>query len=125
MSETTFGTYLKALRLQQGHGLRTFAEQIDMFPSNLSDIEHGKKAPPQDPQKLAQMARALGLSKESEAWAKLHDLAVEHVPGRLPPDLAAYAANSEMVPFLLRTVANKKLSEQELKKLVATIKKNF
>ena len=125
MPEERFGSYLKALRLAQGLGLRAFAEKIGMFPSNLSDIEHGKKAPPKGPDKLAQMAAALGITRGSKEWSKLHDLSVKDTPEKLPPDLVAYAQKSEGIPFLLRTAAQKKLSRGDLERLVKTITEKF
>lgn len=120
-----FGTYLKTLRIAKGLGLRVFAEKIGMFPSNLSDIERGKKTPPRDPKKLAQIASSLGLDKESDEWGKLHDLSVKDSPDRLPPDLAEKVSRSPMIPLLLRTAVQKKLTKEELKKLIETIKKHF
>lgn len=43
----TFGGMLKKLRLEEANiGLRTFAGMINMKPSNLSNIERNKIAPP-------------------------------------------------------------------------------
>ncbi|MBI2095786.1 MAG: helix-turn-helix transcriptional regulator [Candidatus Omnitrophica bacterium] len=121
----TFGSYLKELRLLKGYGLRAFAEKIGMYPSNLSDIERGKKSPPRDAEKLAFIAVVLGIDRNSDEWVKLHDLSVRDVPGRLAPDVSKYVSESKMVPLLLRTTAEKKLTKEELLKLIETIKKKF
>lgn len=126
MASETFGSYLKSLRLAKGIGLRTFAEKLGMHPSNLSDIEHGKKTPPRDPERLAQIAQVLGIERNSEAWNKLHDLSIVDSPERIPPDLVQYAEkNNEVVPLLLRTTARRKLTRDELLRLIETIKKHF
>jgi transcriptional regulator with XRE-family HTH domain len=104
-------------------GLRTFAEKIGMFPSNLSDIEHGKKAPPKDFAKLAQIATVLGVSRDSQEWAKLNQLAVADSPERLPADLVSYVKDNEEAMVLLRTTAKLKLTKEELTRLIEDIKK--
>ena len=125
MSLQTFGSCLSRLRIQRGFGLRAFAEKINCYPSNLSDIERGKKTPPQDPKKLAEIAKALNITENSEEWTMLHNLAVKDRPERIPPDLVKYAEKSEMVPLLFRTVAQKKLTKEQLLRLIETIKKHF
>ncbi|GHT61251.1 hypothetical protein AGMMS49531_08060 [Endomicrobiia bacterium] len=42
MSITSFGSYLKELRVKKGFTLRDFAEKIGVKPSELSDIEQEK-----------------------------------------------------------------------------------
>lgn len=126
MGTETFGTYLKKLRIAKEMGLRTFAEKTGYFPSNLSDIEHGKKPPPRDPERLAEICAALGAERGSPEWEKLHDLAVSDAPERIPPDLVNYASkNAEVVPLLLRTAARRKLTKEEILRLIERIKQYF
>ena len=126
MASETFGSYLKSLRLAKGMGLRTFAEKLGVQPSNLSDIEHGKKTPPRDPERLAQIAQILGIQRNSEEWGKLHDLSIADSPERIAPDLVEYSEkNSQVIPLLLRATARRKLTRDELLRLVETIKKHF
>lgn len=113
----TFGAFLRACRLQAGLGLRTFAEAAEIKPSNLSAIEHGRQAPPQSVKVLTRLANALGLPKASRDRQRLFDLAVAHKPGALPPDVAAFAGRTPGVPVLLRTLANKRLTRQDLQRL--------
>ena len=63
------------------------------------------------------MADALGLPQRSPARQKLFDLAVARKAGALPPDVAAYAGRTPGVPALLRTIANKRLSRDDLDRL--------
>ncbi|GHT71279.1 hypothetical protein AGMMS49950_07610 [Endomicrobiia bacterium] len=42
MSITSFGSYLKELRVKKGFTLRDFTEKIGVKPSELSDIEQEK-----------------------------------------------------------------------------------
>ena len=113
----TFGEYLRECRVKAGMGLRTFAEAAGIKPSNVSAIEYGRQSPPQTAMVLARMADAVGLPRGSPARQKLFDLAVAHKPGALPPDVAAYAGRTPGVPVLLRTLANKRLSREDLERL--------
>jgi transcriptional regulator with XRE-family HTH domain len=121
-SQRPFGEYLRACRLAAGYGLRTFAEAIDMQPSNLSNIEHGRAAPPQDRTALGRIADTLGL--RGAARHRLFDLAVAHKPGALPADVAAFAAKTPGVPVLLRTIADRRLTRKDLDDLVEHVRRH-
>ncbi|OGW74580.1 MAG: hypothetical protein A2Z72_02230 [Omnitrophica bacterium RBG_13_46_9] len=122
MTRVTFGTFLRKLRLTKGYGLRKFAEKIKWLPSNLSHTESGRINPPCDLKVLKNIAKALELKENSEDWNKLFDLAAE-APGRIPADIADYVSDHELAPMMLRTVANKKLTKAQIKKLINDIKK--
>lgn len=98
MEKETFGSFLRKKRLEAGYGLRAFAMVIEMQPSNLSNIERGKIPPPQDSERLEQIARALGIEENSDDWGRLFDLAVAHKKGAIPADVAEYAAKTGGVP---------------------------
>ena len=112
-----FGVYLRERRLKVGYGLRSFAEAIDMQPSNLSNMEHGRAAPPQDLVMLERIADTLGLPEGSGERTQLFDLAVAHKDRALPPDVAHFAARTPGIPVLLRTIENKRLTREDLTKL--------
>ncbi len=118
----TFGNYLRTCRLGAGYGLRSFAEVIDMQPSNLSNIEHGRVNPPQDRDTLAKIADTLGL--RGTARNRLFDLAVSHKRGALPPDVAEFAGHTSGIPVLLRTIADRKLTRKDLDALVEHVKRH-
>ncbi len=118
----TFGEFLRAQRLRAGFGLRAFAEAAGMQPSNLSNVEHGRIAPPQDKAALDELADLLGLAGASEERARLFDLAVEG-KDRLPADVAAFAARTPGIPVLLRTIENRGLTKDELERLTEGIEK--
>ena len=115
-----FGEFLRACRLRAGYGLRSFAEAIDMRPSNLSNIEHGRANPPQDRNALTRIADALGLRGAERH--QLFDLAVKHKPGALPADVADYAGSNPGIPVLLRTIADRRLTRKDLGALVEHVK---
>ena len=112
----TFGEFLRTHRLKAGLGLRAFAEAAGLQPSNLSNIEHGRIAPPQDREVLNRIADLLNLSEESPERATLFDLAVKG-RNRLPADIAGFAARTPGIPVLLRTIENRGLSQEELAQL--------
>ena len=119
-SQQTFGEFLRACRLRAGYGLRSFAEAIDMRPSNLSNIEHGRANPPQDRDALTRLADTLGLRGAERH--RLFDLAVKHKPGALPADVADYAGRNPGIPVLLRTIAGRRLTRKDLDALVEHVK---
>lgn len=114
--DSRFGETLRRLRLQAGYGLRRFAELIEIEPSNLSAIEHGRRAAPE--KKLREIADALGLAEDSAEWRDLFDSAARD--GELPADVR-HVANRRLVPALLRTIDNRQLSDEEISELIGRI----
>ncbi len=121
-TQQAFGEFLHTCRLRAGYGLRSFAEAIDIKPSNLSNIEHGRANPPQDRAVLTRIADALGLRRPDRHT--LFDLAVKHKPGALPADLAEYAGRRPGIPVLLRTIAEGKLTRKDLDVLIEHVKQH-
>jgi transcriptional regulator with XRE-family HTH domain len=117
----TFGDYLRGCRLKAGYGLRVFAEAIEMQPSNLSSVEHGRIPPPQDLGTLTRIAEALGFPEGSKDRERLFDLAVAAKRQKLPADVAAFAAKTPGIPVILRTLQNRRLSKKEIEELTQYI----
>jgi transcriptional regulator with XRE-family HTH domain len=113
-----FGPFLRELRLKANLGLRRFADLIDIKPSNLSDIENGRRHPPADPDKLREIAEALGLAEDSDEWRRLFDAARRR--GDLPPDIR-HMADRKLVPALLRTIDNLQLGDDDISRLITDI----
>ena len=121
----TFGGLLKAIRVEESDiGLRAFADLIDMKPSNLSNIERDRIPPPANREAIVRICDALGLAKNDQRRENLFDLAAE-AKNRIPADVAAAVKNQPGVPVLVRTVANKQLSEKKLRELAEYIKKFY
>lgn len=120
-----FGAFLRESRLKASYGLRFFATAIEMQPSNLSNVEHGRIPPPQDPDTLARIAEALGFDEGDSNWQMLFDLAVKHKEAALPADVVRYAGSTPGIPVLLRTIQNTQLSESELRDLADYIRQRY
>lgn len=121
----TFGEYLRGCRLKAGYGLRVFAEAIEMQPSNLSNVEHGRSPPPQDLGTLTRIVEALGFPEESKERERLFDLAVAAKKQKLPADVAAFAARTPGIPVILRTLQNRRLSRREIEDLTRYINRRL
>ena len=112
------GELLKTLRLKAGFGLRGFAELVEMKPSNLSAIEHGRRGLPNDSDKLREIADALCLVEGSDEWREFFDAA--RSPGTLPADIV-HLADRKLVPALLRTIDNRNLTDDQIEILIANL----
>ncbi len=115
-----FGPLLRELRLRANLGLRRFAELIAIKPSNLSDIENGRRHPPGDSEKLREIAETLGLAEGSDDWRRFFDAARRG--GDLPADIR-HLANRKLVPALLRTIDDLQLGDDEISRLIADIER--
>lgn len=113
-----FGPLLRDLRLRANLGLRRFAELVGIKPSNLSDIENGRRHPPSDPEKLREIAEALGLAEDSLEWEQLFDAARR--PGDLPADIR-HMADRKLIPALLRTIDDLRLGDDDISRLIADV----
>src|SRR3990172_9292724 len=125
MAAKRFGEFLRESRLKAGFGLRAFAEVVEMQPSNLSNIEHGRIYPPQNSKILTRIADSLGFPKGSQERQRLFDLAVSHKKSALPSDVASFAAKTPGIPVLLRTIQNKSLGKEDIEKLTDFINEQY
>ena len=124
-AKQTFGGLLKKLRLEEANiGLRAFADLIDMKPSNLSNVERGRIPPPANRKAIDSICDALGLSSKDPRRNNLFDLAAK-AKNRIPADITEVIKKHPGIPVLVRTVANKQLSEKKLRELAEYIKKFY
>ncbi len=121
----TFGSLLKKLRIEEAKkGLRAFAELIDWQPSNLSNVERSRAAPPADPRKINVICDALGLSPDDPRRAELFDLSARE-RGAVPGDIAEAIKDQPGIPVLVRAVAGRRLEDDQLRKLAEYVREFY
>lgn len=117
-----FGTFVHELRTRQQVTLRDFCEKHGFDKGNFSKLERGLLPPPQKREKLESYAKALGLEPGSDDWTEFFDRAY------LDRDqLAREIIDDEevlgLVPVLLRTVNNERLTAEQLQELIERIRR--
>lgn len=121
----TFGSFLKSERLKAGFGLRSFAKEIGLQPSNLSNMEHGRLKPIQDLETLKTITEVLGYEKDSEKWKMLFDLSTKENHKALAPDIIEFLEGNEAIPTFFREIKDKKLTEADLRNLTEYIRAHY
>ena len=116
-----FGKFIKRLRIEKDIGLREFCRQLSMDASNWSKIERGVLAPPQDEEKLYQIALILNIENDKELFNELRDKAAIDA-GIIPKDLLSDQETLNALPMFFRTVRNEKPTVEELEKLIKKIR---
>jgi len=115
-----FGELVKERRAELRLSLRDCAIRAHIDPGNLSRLERGRAAPPQDVEVLARLAEALEWT-DTPAAQELMDIAAMQ-NGRIPRDILSNEEVMSALPVLLRTVNNKQLDGAHIEKLVDMIK---
>ncbi len=116
-----FGRLLRDLRIEKGIGLRKFALLVGELPSNLCAIETGRRTPPQQAEKLRDMAEALVLIEGASDWEEFFDAARR--PGALPADVE-HLTKRRMIPVLMRAISSLDITDAQLRKLVEDLEKS-
>ncbi|HUI08192.1 MAG TPA: transcriptional regulator [Verrucomicrobiae bacterium] len=116
----TFGDFLKEKRLALDVSLREFAKQVAMQPSNYCNVEAGVLPPP-PADGLERIAKTLGLKQGTADCAAFYDLAAK---GRdeVPADVERIVKSSELIPAMLRTVENEKVTEEQLRGIIEDLR---
>ncbi len=116
-----FGDFMKQLRLKNKITLREFCRVTGIDPSNWSKIERGVLPPPKSKMMLEEIARVLKLTKESEEWYTLMDLAaITHIPKELLSDEMII----EKLPVFFRTLRGQKPTSGELENLIKLLRED-
>src|SRR5947207_10505509 len=99
-----FGQALREKRLENGHGLRKFAELVGVSPTYLSQVEQDNVDPP-TAERVKRMTELLG--ENSDKWIAL--------AGRVPEDLPGIIQKEPTeIPELLREASG--LTVEQLRK---------
>ena len=118
----TFGEFFKNHRIAKGMTLRTFCQTYGLDPGNISKLERGVLAPPESLHILKKYASYLSVTEGSKDWYTFVDLASAG-SGRLPADLMEEKELVTRLPVLFRTIKRKKLSPNDLDKLIEKLRK--
>jgi len=119
--KTTFGQYIRSLREARSLGLRQFARDVGMQPSNYSNMENGFLQAPSDAA-LKRICAALGLAEGAAEQTKLFDLAAQSRK-EIPVDIREFIKQNPLVPAMLRSMKDKKLSRSQIDALLDDIDK--
>jgi transcriptional regulator with XRE-family HTH domain len=117
-----FGELLRTYRLKKEITLREFANMTEIDSAYLSRVERGTISPPQKEQLLTAIIEALELTKE-EAQILRDQAATENKA--FPEDVAEKVKQVPGIPMLLRTVANKKLTPEEMERIIKYINSQY
>jgi transcriptional regulator with XRE-family HTH domain len=118
----SFGEFFKEKRIALRKTLRKFCMENSFDPGNISRLERGAMAPPQDAEILERYAKALGIKKGADDWYTFFDLAAAD-RGIIPKDLMSDQEVVKMLPAFFRTLRGQKPTEEEMKKLAEKIRK--
>ena len=125
MDSVRFGELLRMIRVDEAKiGLRKFANLINFQSSNFSDIERGIKPPPANKPQIDLICDTLGLSNADPRRVQLFDLAAKD-QDRVPADISETIKSNSGFPVLVRTIANKQLSEKKIRELSEYIENNY
>lgn len=114
----TFGEFLQTKREAKQITLRKMAEMLKMSAPYLSDIEKGRRNPP-EMDKLEQIAQILLLSDEEKTV--MLDLAGK-MRNTVAPDLPEYIMERDYVSAALRTARDLDASEADWLRFVEELK---
>ena len=108
-----FGEFIAYHRYAKGITVRRMAEIIGTSPSYYSDIERGRRNPP-DSEAMDKLITALNLSEEEQV--KFYDL-MGKAREEVSPDLPEYIMKNEEVRVALR-IAKEKASPDDWRRFI-------
>jgi transcriptional regulator with XRE-family HTH domain len=118
-NEQAFGKFIEERRKSLGITLRGFAAELDIAPAYMSDIEKGRRYPPD--KKLDEIARILKLDgADKEA---LLDMAARTRTKTVSPDLPEYIMEKDLARVALRRARDGKLTDEGWQEVIDLINK--
>jgi transcriptional regulator with XRE-family HTH domain len=118
----SFGAFIKEKRNKADLSLREFCRLLNEDASNWSKVERGILSPPQDEDKLKKIAKIVKIKAGSDDWKTLSDYANIDA-GRIPDYLMSDKEVLKALPVFFRTIGSIKPTQEELSKLIETIRK--
>lgn len=118
-----FGEFIKRRRISKRLTLREFCRRINIDASNWSKVERGLLPPPQDEDKLKEIAHLLDIPINSEPWEEMIDKASID-SGLIPKDILSDKEIVDSLPMFFRTIRSDKPSPEELDVLINLLRKD-
>lgn len=112
-----FGEFIKRRRVNKSLTLREFCRKINIDASNWSKVERGLLPPPQDEEKLREIAHLLDIPINSKLWEEMIDKASID-SGLIPKDILSDKEIVDSLPMFFRTIRSDKPSPEELDVLI-------
>lgn len=116
-NEIAFGKFIEERRKALGFTLRGFAAELDIAPAYMSDIEKGRRYPPE--KKLDDIARILNLHGVDKDH--LLDLAAMTKTKTVSSDLPEYIMEKDLARVALRRARNINLSDDGWQEVIDLI----
>ncbi|MBP2654221.1 MAG: putative transcriptional regulator [Firmicutes bacterium] len=110
-----FGEFIEERRKKAGITLRGLAGILEIAPSYMSDIEKGRRYPP-DKEKLDEIAKQLMLSEDDKNL--MFDLAAKEKENTISPDLPEYIMEKDLVRVALRKARDNNVSDRKWERII-------
>ena len=118
-TNNTFGSFIKKKRLLRNISLRKFAEQLDISPVYLCNMEKDRNPAPKD-DILSRMVELLLLSDEESE--DLYDFAAKSKNSpTVSKDLPEYIMDKDIVRVALRTAKDVDATDEEWQEFIARL----
>lgn len=102
---------MRDLRKTRGLTQKDLAERVDLDFTYLSKVETDRARPPRE-DKIRKLAHALGADAEELVF----------LAGKVPKGMHSTLAESAGVPAILRALADNELTDDDLKRFLASIR---
>jgi choline kinase/transcriptional regulator with XRE-family HTH domain len=113
----SFGSYIRALRLNLNIGQRELAEKIGIAPSYLNDIEKEKRS---SPKQIIINKLAIQLKTNINDLNDLAGISKKN----LAPDIVDYIEKNPGMKILIRTIRDNNIGNKQIEKIEKSINKN-
>ncbi len=110
-----FGEFIRAKRMEKGITLRHMATLLGIAPAYMSDIEKGRRYPP-DKEKLFKLSNILGLDMSDKD--RMFDLAASEKSDAVSQDISSYIMDDEIVRVALRTARRNNATKAQWQKAI-------
>ncbi|MBT5214418.1 MAG: helix-turn-helix domain-containing protein [Pelagibacteraceae bacterium] len=117
ISNITFGSCVRELRIKNEIGQRELAKKIGLAPSYLNDIEKNKRSAPKN-NIIKKLSSILKVDLDL-----LNDLAGSSKK-TLPPDIIDYLEKNTKIISLIRSIKNNRLNDDEVIKIEESLNKS-